>query len=288
MVRPLEQGDTVAALELLRARPLANVFLEHVVRSGALGRVPGVFGCERADRLVAILMVAPGGGTALEVADPDAHAELAELAARLSPRPRHIVGPEDVTEPFWRAYEPHAPRLRWVRREPVYRIDHGVLRTARGESRSGRLRAADEADLDTVVMNSARQHLEDLGDNRYAADPVGFRERHRIDVREGRWWVLREGGRICFQVHVGPHNDHAVQIGGVLTPPDLRGRGYATRGVTAIVARLLARHPSVVLFCGEENHVARRLYERLGFQVVLHNRSFLLEASDESCSPAYV
>ncbi len=277
MVRPLVEGDAAEALELLGARPLQNVFLEHVVRSGVLGRVPGFFGHERDARLVAILMVGPGGGTALEVTHPDAHLALAELASKLTPRPRHIVGSEDVTEPFWRAYEPYADPLIWSRREPVYRIDRErFLAAGKGRGRA-KLSAAVESDLESVAINSAQQHLEDLGDDRMASDPESFRQRHLSDIRDGRWWIVRESGRICFQVHVGPSNDHAVQIGGVLTPPDLRGRGHATRGVAAIVDRLLTRHPSVVLFCGEENRAARSVYERIGFEVAFHNRSYLLE-----------
>ena len=41
MIRPLSEGDTAQALALLRQRPLENIFLEYVIRTGALGRVPG-------------------------------------------------------------------------------------------------------------------------------------------------------------------------------------------------------------------------------------------------------
>ncbi len=285
MVRPLAEGDAAEALALLRARPLANVFLEHLIRSGALGRMPGLFGCERDGRLVAVLMVAPGGGMALEVVADQAFALLAERVAKLERAPRHIVGCESVTVPFWRAYQPLAGPLRWLRREPLYRIDRERLRAAGVATRRAKLRRARESDLETVVLHSARQHLEDLGDDRYAADPEGFRVGHRSDLRDGRWWLAREAGRLCFQVHVGPHNDHTVQIGGVFTPPDLRGRGLATRGVAALVDWLLDFHPSVTLFCDEANQTARRVYERVGFEVVAHNRSYLLDAS-ASCPPS--
>ena len=285
MVRPLAEGDAAEALALLRARPLANVFLEHVIRSGALGRMPGIFGCQQDGRLIAVVMIAPGGGTALEVVADPAFALLAEWVAKLERAPRHIVGCESVTVPFWRAYQPLAGPLRWTRRESLYRIDRARLRAAGAANGRTRLRRARESDLEAVVLHSARQHLEDLGDDRLAADPEGFRAGHLSDLRGGRWWLAREAGRLCFQVHVGPHNDHTVQIGGVFTPPDLRGRGHATRNVAALVDRLLDVHPSVTLFCDEQNQAARRVYERIGFERVANHRSYLLDGS-ASCPPS--
>ena len=286
MVRALSEGDTAAALELLRARPLHNVFLEHLVRSGLLGRVPGFFGHEHHGQLVAVLMVGPQGGTALEVRDPVAYRPLAEWARDLEPGPRHIVGSEDVTAPFFDEYERFADPLVWSRREPVYLIDGERFQSHLDARAPARIRPATVEELDQIVANSALQHVEDLGDDRFAADPEGFRRRHLADIREGRWWVLREKRRIAFQGHVGPENDQTVQIGGVLTPPDLRKRGWATRGVRALVARLLERHASVILFCAEDNAPARLVYERVGFAEAFHYRSYLL-AEPAPCPGEY-
>lgn len=284
MIRELASGDTEQVLALLRPRPLANVFLEHVVRAGALGRFPGFLGYESGGRIRGVLMIGPHGGTALEVADDAAFAPLAQAAREAPVAPRHIVGAEMVTEPFFAAYAPPSGALRWSRREPVYVVDRAGL--AKPPQGAGSLERVGEAQAEELVANSARQHLEDLGDDRFGADPEGFRRRHLSDVREGRWWVAREGRRITFQVHVGPENEHAVQIGGVYVPPDLRGQGRAKRGVSAIAARLLERRPSVLLFCGEDNAPARRVYEHVGFGVRFHYRSYLLSDA-ASCPGGY-
>jgi RimJ/RimL family protein N-acetyltransferase len=184
------------------------------------------------------------------------------------------VGPEEFTAPFWRGYSPFAPRVIWERREPVYLLTRETLQAIEGLPR---LVPATESDLDEVVGNSAQQYREDLRDDRFAHDPDGFRQRHSRDVLLRRWWILREGGPIVFQVHVGPDNDQVVQIGGVFTLPDRRNRGIATRGVAAIARELLAHRPAVSLFCDEENRVARRVYERIGFQTCFNYRSWLLD-----------
>jgi len=277
MVRSLTAADTLEARNLLSARPLHNLFLDHVVAAGVLGRVPGFYGWVPRGRLEAILMIGPLGGTALEAREAGAFAPLAAAAARSDLRPRHIVGSEDVTEPFWREYEQFATRLRWMRREPVLVTSTAKLCAPRSTEKPARIEPARFSDVDELTENSAEQHREDLRDDREAADRGGFRARHAIDVRDGRWWVARERGRIAFQVHVGAASAQAVQLGGVFVPHDVRGRGFATAGMRAICTRLLERYERVTLYCDEANEGARRVYERVGFAIAFCNRSYLLD-----------
>jgi predicted GNAT family acetyltransferase len=66
-----------------------------------------------------------------------------------------------------------------------------------------------------------------------------------------------------FNADVG----HAVQVGGVYTPPDLRGRGNSSRAVGLHLARTRAAgRTRAVLFSG--NPTAQRAYMRLGFEKI--------------------
>ena len=279
MVCGLGSADTAESLLLLAARPLHNVFLEYLVRAGALGRMAGFMGYRNGSRLEAVLLIGPLGGTALEVRNPEAFASLAEAAHEFPVQPRHIVGAEEITTPFWQAYSVFGARAKWERREPMYVVTARDLPRA-GAGRIDHLKPAGEADLDQIVENSALQHREDLKDDPFAIDPDGFRARHLNDIRDQRWWVTREGGRIAFQVHVGAENARTVQLGGVMTPPDLRNRGYATRGMQGIVHQLLERRPAVSLFCDEANRAARHVYEKLGFRNLFYYHSWLLDQRD--------
>ncbi len=275
MIRELIAADTAETLRLLGERSLENLFLVYVVRSGAIGRVPGLFGSFEGTRLGAVLMVGPLGGTSLAARTDGAWTPLARFAASLRVAPRHVVGPEDVTVPFLEAYAPLAPPVVWSRREPVYLLEHAPVADAPIE-------VATPGDLDEIVANSREQHREDLGDDRRRLDPKGFRRQHEADLRSARWRVLRDRGAIVFQVHVGARTERAVQVGGVFTPLAQRGRGWATRGLAALTRNLLERNAAVSLFCDESNAPARRLYAKLGFRAVSHYRSFMLEWSPQN------
>ncbi len=271
----LTQADTIPALLLLRHRPLQNVFLEHVVASGALGRVSGFIGYRSGSVLEAIAMVGPQGGMTLEVQNAAAFEALASAIHEAGLEPRHIVGAEDVTAPFYRAYQRHAPVVIWERREPYYLAEPCDFNKATTEWKLPLVEPALEHELEIVVRNSARQHVEDLQDDRSAADPDGFRERHHSEILERRWWVLREDDEIVFQLHVGPENAQVIQLGGVFTVPERRSQGYARRGLASAVASLLRSKPAVGLFCDENNQSARKVYASVGFQEVFSYRSWL-------------
>lgn len=82
-------------------------------------------------------------------------------------------------------------------------------------------------------------------------------------------WILLEDGRAVAYSAFNARLLDVVQIGGVWTPPELRGRGYARAVVAG--ALLEARREGAVraiLFTGVENLAAIRAYEALGFRVV--------------------
>jgi predicted GNAT family acetyltransferase len=84
----------------------------------------------------------------------------------------------------------------------------------------------------------------------------------------GRQWVLEdERGRPVATSSFNATTPRSVQVGGVFTPPDLRGQGFAK----AVVAGSLLSARSVgasrsILFTGEENRPAQRAYQALGYE----------------------
>jgi predicted GNAT family acetyltransferase len=88
----------------------------------------------------------------------------------------------------------------------------------------------------------------------------------KVGLDEGTAWVLEADGALVACQQFNATLPDVVQVGGVWTPPDLRGRGYGRAVVAG--ALLAARADGVrrgVLFTGEWNVSAQRAYEALGF-----------------------
>lgn len=88
-------------------------------------------------------------------------------------------------------------------------------------------------------------------------------------VGEGNAFVLRDSGVPVAFSGFNARLPEVVQVGGVFTPPALRGRGFARAVVAGSL--LAVRSEGVgraVLFTERGNEAARRAYLALGFRVV--------------------
>lgn len=86
-------------------------------------------------------------------------------------------------------------------------------------------------------------------------------------IGEGASFMLEANGARVAYSGFNARADGVVQIGGVWTPPELRGRGYA-RCVVAGQLQLARENGAkrAVLFTGDENRPAQRAYEAIGFK----------------------
>ena len=87
--------------------------------------------------------------------------------------------------------------------------------------------------------------------------------------REGRHWLLEVGDAPVAYSAFNAETPDCVQVGGVWTPPALRGRGYGRAVVagTLLVARARGVARSV-LFTESKNRAAQAAYRALGYQRV--------------------
>ncbi len=88
-------------------------------------------------------------------------------------------------------------------------------------------------------------------------------------LEEKNYWVLTLKNQPVACSGFNTRTQSHVQIGGVWTPPELRGNGYARRVVAGSLHQAIAEGiTDAVLFTGFENAPAIRAYEVLGFQEV--------------------
>lgn len=165
-------------------------------------------------------------------------------------------------------------------REDLYTIDleHLVAPRVLGPGKL-RCRHPLEAELDVVVEWRVRFSLEALG----AVDSPALRSTSRAEVlllhECGADWLLLDGTTPLAYSAFNAMLPDIVQIGGVWTPPALRGRGY---GRSVVAGSLLAARGRnvrrAVLFADPVNAAAKRAYVSLGFRVVGDYGLVLLQA----------
>ena len=82
-----------------------------------------------------------------------------------------------------------------------------------------------------------------------------------------RLFVWEDGGPASMARWAGP-TPTGVRVGPVYTPPERRGRGYASACVAALSQRLLDGRAFCALFTDLDNPVSNRIYRRIGYEPV--------------------
>lgn len=101
--------------------------------------------------------------------------------------------------------------------------------------------------------------------------------------RLGRQFVLEHEGRLVAYAAFNAATPSCVQIGGVWTPPELRGRGYARAVVAGALRAARARGVArSVLFTSTHNRAAQAAYRALGYQRVGDYALILFAEPDEA------
>ena len=200
---------------------------------------------------------------------PD-HVE-ALLAAILATPVRPVCGLLGLSDQIGRALEVldwSDAQIQLDEKEGLYALPLAEL-VVPEELRDGRIcgRRIDRRDLDRASAWRVDYCVEALG----AEETPELRDESRADMaaslERGDTWVLEDGSELVAMTSFNATTREAVQVGGVWTPPELRGRGY---GRAAVAASLLdARAEGVersILFTGDDNVPAVKAYAALGFQ----------------------
>jgi uncharacterized protein len=135
---------------------------------------------------------------------------------------------------------------------------------------AGSLRRAAEADGELLL--SWLPGFE-AGAGWAGSDPAAIFVTRRLAA--GAVWIWDDDGPVSMAART-----EAVagvsRIQAVNTPPELQRRGYASAGVAALSARVLAQGLRCVLKADVSNVAANSVYQRLGYQAVSHMRRYQL------------
>ncbi len=268
-VRLARPGDEARIEAFLVRHADSSLFLRSFLARGGLvdeGRpLQGTYAIALgAGRVVGVAMHAWNGNLFLQA--PEGAAALAKMVTEATGRPLVAFG-----GPWSQVEAVHAglgaPAVQRRSPEDLFALDLSNLILPIPGTCAASCRRAEERDLDLLRDWRFGYEVECTGlpdvdaTRAFAARAI---EGH-IERREAFLLKVDE-----VPVSVCTHNARTadtVQIGGVWTPPELRGRGYARRVVAeALLAAGQEGITRAVLFT--ENPAARRSYEALGFQRV--------------------
>ena len=159
---------------------------------------------------------------------------------------------------------------RYASKEILYAIDLARMRAPEGlASGKVRCRRADPGDFDVLTDLSIAESAENFGDPDTPERRAKMRESLERNTTDGILFVLVAGERVVAKCAFHGIANGAVQLGGVYTPPELRGRGYARSVVAGSLDMAReAGESKAFLFTSEENIPAQHAYTALGFAPV--------------------
>jgi hypothetical protein len=284
---PLQRREIAAALELCASDPVANVVptmhLETAQRSGHLSA--GLWAVRRRNGLASQFAgVVWNGANFTAVLPPDglpdpeqARADLATGVVSRMTRPAALVGSADLTLDLWGRVEPWWGPAREVRPRQVSMAITGPPRHVRPieapELELAAVRRATMNDYDDLLPACVHMFIGEVGYDPMRHGRVAYEDRLHQLVRGGRAFLqygVVDGRRVVvFKAEVGALGGGVAQIQGVWVHPDLRGRGLARAGLTAVIeSARAALAPTVSLYVNDFNERAIAAYDAVGFDRV--------------------
>ncbi len=100
--------------------------------------------------------------------------------------------------------------------------------------------------------------------------------RPMIDARlaTGTVWTWVDDGRPVSMLWISPPVSGVVRVSAVYTPPDLRGRGYASACVAAVSGRVAVEGHTCVLFTDLANPASNKIYQATGYRPVMDTENW--------------
>ncbi len=222
---------------------------------------------EDAGEVVSVFALTRRGNLLAETGGRDDLADAILSACEGEPTPiTGVVGEWTAAESLWRRLCSNR-RFQSVHasKEILYRL--GLRSLARHETGS-LVRRLEPSDFDRwEPLNTAYLKEEGL--------PVHGTLDQRRDAfvnqaTEGHWWGRPEGAHLVAIAGLNATFDSLGQVGGVFTVPERRRRGLGRAVMLALLedASLHLGLKKLILFTGEHNEAARRLYESIGFSKI--------------------
>lgn len=273
--RILRDDDRVGALDFLRVHVEENLvlidFVDRLGKPPAPGELPTqIVAAFEVDRLVGIVLLRPCIVVSWGIADDT----LDTLLPYLMRVPSGLMKSERRSvERTWKGLGDLGRRAIIDRIEIAFRLSPDRMLAVRS-ALPGVARPAQPEDLDELVFAARASLWEEDRPDPADADPAGFRR--WVKSRLPRARIVSEQGRTVFVAYADVRRSEGWLIQGVYTWPEARRRGFARRGMDAVVREAFASGAShVQLAVVQGNESASALYHELGFEPFAELRTVL-------------
>ena len=145
---------------------------------------------------------------------------------------------------------------------------------------AGHLRRAAPRDRDLLVQWDHAFALEAFPGEEHSIEEAaqGIDDFFAADVAVRGIYVWDDGGAVSYAAYKGP-TPHGIRIGPVYTPPQLRGRGYASACVAGMSQYLLdSGRQFCFLFTDLSNPTSNHIYQVIGYEKVCEFTRYGLRA----------
>ncbi len=284
MIRILQPGDEPLLESYLQPCIESSLFLVSNMRAAGLvdnGRSQeGTYAATfEQDRIIGVAALFWNGSLILQA--PIAQLpDLYQAIAAAAPRPiARFIGPKQQVQTLLDHLNITPAALKLDEPEYLYSLNLADLQTPpqlRSEAWQGRLMQA--KDIDLMTRWRVGYAIETLGDTESPALWQRMRAGAEKYLQMGRVWILEDNGQPVATTAFNATIKEMVQVGGVWTPPEWRRRGYGRAAVAASLLGVKADGiQTAILFTGESNIPAQKVYEAIGFQHIGDYRITLLK-----------
>jgi GNAT superfamily N-acetyltransferase len=211
----------------------------------------------------------------LVLARPRDDAALEALATEIEDEPPGVVGARPEVEAF---------AAFWCERAgtaPVTRRGQGIFQLDRVEPVSGvtgRMRQTGTPEQRGLLIDWWRAFAAEALGETATESSVAREIDHRFDAAEAGIVFWDDDGPVSFAAYGNP-TPNGIRIGPVYTPPDRRGRGYASALVASLSGRLLRERRFCFLYTDLANPTSNKIYEQIGYRRVCESAEIAFDPS---------
>lgn len=120
-----------------------------------------------------------------------------------------------------------------------------------------------------LILNWAEEFLFEAMEAEADKSPESL-ERIKKHIKNGQIFILKDKGKVVSMVRKAGKTPHGRLINLVYTPPELRGKGYATECVAHLSKLILDEgNEYCALFTDLSNPISNKIYFRIGYRPII-------------------